>query len=480
MSGKLFNKKYAALLFILAFLFIYIGNIIHGVNRPLPHTNISYESELKPVYDPVFLSDITHQQMDEQILEQDIFEYIKQMIQEADDWIVFDMFLFNNIYQEEESFPALAEEMTAVLIQKKQSNPDMEITVITDPVNTMYGAFEPDYLAELQDEDIPVIISDLTTLRDSNPLFASYYKMFLRWDTLKWGNWLPNPLGSNGHDVNLHSYFGSLNGKANHRKVVVTENEGLITSGNPHNASAYHNNTAIAFKGELVWDLLLTEEAVANYSANRTLIPNSLSQTDEAHTDIYGQVLTESKIHKKALSMINEAEQGDTIWMGMLYLSESLICDALVEAAHRGVSVQIVLDQNIESFGNQKIGLPNKPVAYRLLQEANSNLQIRWYETEKEQYHPKLLFVDSTYNARILNGSANFTRRNLEDLNLETNLYLQSDADADIANDIREYFHRIWNNQDGQFTADYEEYKDEALWLRALYSIQKLTKLSTY
>ncbi|MCM2675377.1 phospholipase D-like domain-containing protein [Alkalicoccobacillus plakortidis] len=481
MKSTKYTKKHLLLILPVLFVIIYIGTITYGVNRPLPNENISYKSELKPVIDPVFLTDLSYAKNDNRVLEQDIFDYINEMINNADEFVLFDMFLFNNIYGEDENFPALADEMSNALLKKKQDDPNVAITVITDPVNTMYGANQPDHLERLSQADIPVIISDLDSLRDSNPLYSGFYKLFLQWDSLKLIDGLPNALGTNGKDANLHSYLTSLTGKANHRKVVLTDHEALISSGNPHDASAYHNNVAIAFKGSLLEDLLITEEAVTQYSANQSIKTNEyMPETVGEQSEVLGQILTERPIHERALSIINEAQEGDTIWIALLYLSESNICDALIDAANRNVSVQLILDQNIESFGNKKIGLPNKPVAYRLMNEGNDNVQIRWYETEKEQYHPKILFLDSDHTSEILSGSANFTRRNLEDLNLETNIYLTASSDTEIMNDVRDYFERIWTNEDGIYTADYETYKDESLWLRGIFFIQKLTKLSTF
>ncbi|MEK4566009.1 phospholipase D-like domain-containing protein [Alkalihalobacillus sp. FSL R5-0424] len=481
MKRSSLTKRHLLLILPIAFFILYVSTIIYGVNRPLPDSDLSYQSDLKPVIQPTFLSDLSYTQDDNQVFEQEIFDYVKEMIQQADEFIVFDMFLFNSIYGEDENFPALAEDVTQALVQKKQENPSLAITVITDPINTMYGANMPTHLEQLEDADIPVIISDLDSLRDSNPLYAGFYKLFLQWDTVGSIGGLPNVLGSNGKDANVHSYLTSLNGKANHRKIVMTDQEGLISSGNPHDASALHNNVAIAFKGELLEDLLKTEEAVARYSADTTIQAPSLnSSTDETETDVYGEILTERPIKDRALSIISEAESGDTIWIGLLYLSEQSIVDALIEAANSQVSVHIVLDQNVESFGNKKIGLPNKPVAAKLMKEAGDELEIRWYETNKEQYHPKILFLDSSNESQLLSGSANFTRRNLDDLNLETNIYLIGPEDAEIMNEARTYFNRIWSNDGGTYTADYETYADESLWLRGIFTIQKWTKLSTF
>ncbi len=43
-----------------------------------------------------------------------------------------------------------------------------------------------------------------------------------------------------------------LNFKANHRKILITENEALITSANVHDASAYHSNIALWFPVKLL------------------------------------------------------------------------------------------------------------------------------------------------------------------------------------------------------------------------------------
>ncbi|MEY8751929.1 phospholipase D-like domain-containing protein [Alkalicoccobacillus gibsonii] len=481
MKRSSLTKRHLLLILPIVFIILYVSTIIYGVNRPLPDNDLSYQSDLKPVTSPTFLSDLSFTQDSNQVFEQEIFDYVKEMIQQAEGFVVFDMFLFNSIYGEDESFPALAEDMTQALIQRKQDDPNLAITVITDPINTMYGANVPDHLQQLEEADIPVIISDLDALRDSNPLYSAFYKLFLRWDTVGNIGGLPNVLGSNGKDANLHSYLTSLNGKANHRKIVLTDQEALISSGNPHDASALHNNVAIAFKGELLEDLLKTEEAVARYSANAMIeAPTLDSSADGTETDVYGEILTERPIKNRALSMISEVETGDTIWIGLLYLSEQSIVDALIEAANNQVAVHIVLDQNVESFGNKKIGLPNKPVAARLMKEAEDHLEIRWYETNKEQYHPKILFLDSSNGSQLLSGSANFTRRNLDDLNLETNIYLTGPEDAEIMNETRAYFNRIWTNDGGIYTSDYETYKDDSLWLRGIFTIQKWTNLSTF
>ncbi|TWI52897.1 phospholipase D-like protein [Halalkalibacter nanhaiisediminis] len=475
-SKKVFSKKISLILLVL--LFIYIGGIIYGVYRPLPHEDLSFQGDEHLIESPTFLTDVSYEKDGSRVYEHDIFDYSFKVIDEAEELIVVDMFLFHDVYDEGDSFPPLTDELTDALIHKKQNHPSIEIVVITDPVNSMYGAYEPEHFLNLKEAGIPVVVSELTPLRDSNPLYSSAWRLILRWfDYLNWTG-LPHPQGSNGEDVTIHSYLTALNGKANHRKLIITEKEAIVSSANPHDASALHSNVAFAVKGTIINDLLQTEQAVTEYSANLAL--PTVDYTDNHGDQVTSQVLTEGKIREKLLELLSEASSGDTIWIALLYLSERDVIGELLDASERGVDVKIVLDQNIESFGQEKNGLPNKPVAEELISKSDGKIDVRWYETEEEQYHPKLLFIDGPDKSQIISGSANFTRRNLRDLTLETSLFIEAPTNDAVSTDVREYFTRIWTNENGIYTTDYETHSDDSLWLRALYRLQKLTNTSTY
>ncbi len=79
-----------------------------------------------------------------------------------------------------------------------------------------------------------------------------------------------------------------------------------------------------------------------------------------------------------------------------------------------------------------------------------------------------------------IGGSANFTRRNIDDYNLETDLYMTMPKEKETARDMNAYFERLWTNQDGIYTVDYEEFADGSLWKTAMYRIQEFTGLSTF
>ncbi|MEK1832278.1 hypothetical protein AAAC51_35465 [Priestia megaterium] len=57
-----------------------------------------------------------------------------------------------------------------------------------------------------------------------------------------------------------------LNVKANHRKVVATDQSVIISSANPHDASFYNSNMAFEVKGNIIGDVVKSEQAVSDFS----------------------------------------------------------------------------------------------------------------------------------------------------------------------------------------------------------------------
>src|SRR5699024_5104002 len=81
---------------------------------------------------------------------------------------------------------------------------------------------------------------------------------------------LTHALRPQGPEVNIRSYLHMLNIKANHRKAGINEQDVLVTSLNPHDASAYHSNIALKTSGPIVEEFLDAERAVVNFSSGNT------------------------------------------------------------------------------------------------------------------------------------------------------------------------------------------------------------------
>ncbi len=105
-------------------------------------------------------------------------------------------------------------------------------------------------------------------------------------------------------------------------------------------------------------------------------------------------------------------------------------------------------------------------------------IEVRWYDTNGEQFHTKLLAFHTTRSTTLLAGSANLTRRNLGDYNLEADLLVR--ADGALSAQALDYFERLWSNQGGDFSVGYEVWADDSWWKRVVYRIQEFSGLSSF
>lgn len=446
-----------------------------------PPKGTSYESPPSSVSDLQVVYDITYMKGDKLIHDQKILDEQIKMIGEAKEFIVADIFLYNDYYNTEKyQFPESTKRVTDALISQKKKYPDLKAYLITDEINNSYGSSLNEQFQELENNGIEVIITDLSKVRDSNPLYAGYYRTYLRHFGTGNGGWLKNPFGDNGPEVNIRNYLRLLNFKANHRKVLITDQSAMVSSSNPHDGSSYHSNIALHFSGEALKHLLEAEKAVAEFSGIKMEGVEYRPDTRDARVDTTVRVLTEAKIRDEILKNIEDAEKGDRIDLGMFYLSHRDIINELIRAAGRGVEIRVVLDPNKDAFGFEKNGIPNRQAAAELLKKSDGKIQVRWYLTHGEQFHTKVIAFYTKDTFRLISGSANYTRRNLDNYNLETNLMVELKESDPLAEEFSAYFERIWQNREGIYTGDYSEYADESLWKRVVYRIQEKTGLSTF
>lgn len=471
-KSKLFKK--GILLFLLATM------LFNGFFIPMPF-GTSYEGEFQNVSDAEFLYDLSYKRDNKTIREHRIFKELIGLIEKAEEFIIIDMFLFNDDYSRENRFPNLSGDLTSALIQQKGKHPDLKVFFITDEINNFYGAYESSNLKELKKKNIEVIITDSNKMRNSNPLYSGFWKALPRWFGTEGKGWIRNPFSVDSPKVTLRSYLKLLNFKANHRKVLITEKAAIVTSANPHDASAYHSNIAFKLEGEVINDLIKTEKAVAKFSGKDLGDIKYISRKDSID-DIKVMVITEGKIRKHILEEIRATSANDSITIGMFYLSERRIINELIEASNRGVDLRLILDANKDAFGIEKNGIPNRQVAMELVKKSKGKIEIKWYDTHGEQYHTKLMLVENNNNniATIIGGSANFTIRNIGDYNLETNLKISAKKDSKITREVIEYFDRIWENKYGDYTVEFSKYQEDNLFKNIVYRFQEWSGLSTF
>jgi phosphatidylserine/phosphatidylglycerophosphate/cardiolipin synthase-like enzyme len=167
----------------------------------------------------------------------------------------------------------------------------------------------------------------------------------------------------------------------------------------------------------------------------------------------------------------------------MFYLSDREVIDALLAAARRGVAVRVILDPNKDAFGRTKNGIPNRSVASELAAASDGAIKVRWYRTHGEQFHAKLVALRTVNEFWFTLGSANLTRRNLEDFNLEANVAAGVPLNSEIAASISGWFETLWTNQGSpalEYTAEFGAYADPAQGTYWLYRLMESTGLSTF
>lgn len=414
--------------------------------------------------------------------EQEIFDEVLRLIGQARRLVVLDMFLFNE-FAGADSYRALTRELTQALLEARRRQPDMPVILITDPFNTLYGGVAAAHLQQLEAAGVQVLISNLAALPASNPVWTGLWQLCCRYlDNSQTGGWLPNPVGAG--KVTLRSYLHLLNFRANHRKTLVVDEgqhwTGLVTSANPHDGSSRHSNQALVFRGPAALDLLETERAIINLSAPQLARDWPLPP---AATPINGdatvQILTEGAIRDQLLQLIDSAQPGEQLDLEVFYLSHRPMIQALIAAHQRGVQVRVMLDPNRDAFGREKNGIPNRQAAWDL---HRAGIELRWCATHGEQCHRKwLLLRRADGSAALLSGSANFTRRNLDNLNPETSVLLDGPAEHPALSRAARLFERHWHNQQGQtYSLPYVEFADHSRWRYWLYRLMEASGLSTF
>lgn len=438
--------------------------------RPLPagiRTAGSW-TEL-PSGDLLFLRDLTAADAyGRPIVEQQIFERALTIIHQARAFIVLDYFLFNDRNGGAAAAPLrpLSAEIEAALLQRRREVPGLEVLFITDPINDGYGEYPSPSLERLRQAGVTVVRTDLDRLPDPDPLYSGLWRLFVRW----WDALLPGTEASG-----LRATARLLNFKANHRKVLIADDGGerlvgLVGSANPHDASSADSNVALSLSGPVLQPLLDSEVAIARASGLRVAFPpvartgTVVSERDFlAGRASRAQILTESAIGGALLERLAESTRGDSVDVAMLYLSDREIVEALIAAAARGVIVHVLLDPNKDEFGEERSGFPNRQVASELVAASDGAIKVRWYRTHGEQFHTKLVAICGPERVWFTLGSANLTRRNLGDFDLEANVAVEISRNAKPGADVLNWFDTLWSNRAAagtEYTAPYEVYAD--------------------
>jgi hypothetical protein len=458
-----------------------------------------------------FLADVTAADAaGRRVQRQAIHAATLELVRDARDFLVLDYFLFNGqggprgplVY--EDGLWRVSSALVEAVRELKQSQPALPVLLLVDPINDYYRGTPPADIAALQALGVDVAVTRLDGLRDSNPVYSATWRLLFGWWLDAEGEGaLPNVLDGAGPRLKAGALLRLPNFKANHRKVLLTGDGagsmvGIISSGNPHDASSAHSNVALRVEGDALQPLLdselaiarqagIADAALAKFQGRSTRQPAPVGPIATANEDVgdaaraYVGILTEGAIREVLLQKLDAAGPGDAIDVAQFYLSDQGVLDALLAAARRGATVRLLLDPNQDAFGFSKSGIPNRPLASALVRRSDGTIQLRWYRTHGEQFHSKLALVRSGQRLWFTLGSANFTRRNIGDYNLEANVQVDTTDDSPVAREVTGWFDRLWNNADGLLHSDEAGRWTEdsrARYLRA--RLMEATGLSTF
>ena len=154
-----------------------------------------------------------------------------------------------------------------------------------------------------------------------------------------------------------------------------------------------------------------------------------------------------------------------------------------LQIARVGVRVRLILDPNETGRSGGTSGLPNQPVASELVSRSGGAIRVRWYRTHGERFHAAVVMIYGTGRAWLTLGSAQLTRRNLDDYNLEANVAIEMARGAPLMQQALQYFDTLWSNRAGlgiEYTGDFAAFADPAQSDYWLYRVAEGTGFSPF
>ena len=320
-------------------------------------------------------------------------------------------------------------ELALRLLARKRARPNLKILLVTDPGNEAFGGTPAHYLTTLEKAGIIVARVRLDRLRDSNPLYSGAWRLLFGW----WSD----PFDEPPEQVTLRTWSRMRNSKADRRQLMMADDgSGGWTAVIAPGAAA-----VLTLRGSLARSMIASELQIAAWSTDDDRLPPAPQMDMRGVGSIDARFLSEGAIASALLDAIAAAGRDDEISIAVENLSDRRLIAASLGAAARGARLQVLLARN---------RIPNQAVAGELLRDggvrSGGRIEVRWYPIEQRASHPALLIVRHRTDLWMNLGSANFTRRSLGDLNLETGVELRMPARAAPARAVTDYFAAIWSS----------------------------------
>jgi hypothetical protein len=294
----------------------------------------------------------------------------------------------------------------------------------------------------------------LDRLRDSNPLYTGLWRMAFGW----WSD----PFDETPSEISVAAWARSQNFKSDQRQILVADDG---SGGWTAVVAAADSRAALVLRGALARAMVTSELQVAAWSTDDDRLPAAPPMGGRGVGSIDARFLTEAGIETALLDAMAAAGSGDTISIAVDTLSDRPFTLAPLRAASRGARLQVLLSPH---------AMPNRVVAQELQRDGNGRIEVRWYPIDAA-LAPKLLIVRHPTDLVMSWGSANFTRRNLDDLNLEAGVELRMLTQSAPAHAVTDYFAKAWS--DDAADSSYTDEPSTAYWR---YRFAEATGLSSF
>jgi PLD-like domain len=317
-------------------------------------------------------------------------------------------------------------ELAQRLLARKHARPNLKVVLVTDPANEIFGGTAAGILASMETAGIIVVRMRLDGLRDSNPLYSGLWRLTFGW----WSD----SFDEAPDEVTLQAWARSRNFKADQRQLLVADDgsggwQAILA---PAGAAA-----ALLLRGASAQAMVGSELQLAKWSTDDDRLPARPPAPGGGFGSIDARFLTEGAIKAALLEAIAAAGRGDQVSIAVRTFSDRQLVEALLAAVARGVHLRVLLSWNPD---------PNQAVAGELKRGGGGGIEVRWYRSEAAAPPASLLLVQHHNDLWVNWGSANFTRRNLGDLNLEAGAELHLPLKAQPARAACDYFGRMWSS----------------------------------
>jgi hypothetical protein len=351
----------------------------------------------------------------------------------------------------------LGAEAAQHLLARRHLRPNLKIVVVADPGSEMLGGSPPRSLASLEQVGMVVARVRLDRLRDSNPLYTGIWRLVFGW----WSN----PFDETPGEMGVAAWSRRQNFKADQRQVLIADDG---SGGWTAVVAAAGSHTSLVLRGALARAMVISELQVAAWSTDDDRLPSAPPMGSRGVGSIDARFLTEAGIETALLDAVAAAGAGDKIGIAVETLSERPLILATLRAAARGAHIQVLLARD---------AMPNQIVAHELQRSGSGRIDVRWSSFATGATHPKLLLMQHRGDLWMNWGSANFTRRNLGDLNLESAVELRMPARSAPARAAAGYFDKAWSNAANAAGADPADDSSGSYWH---YRFAEATGLSSF